>query len=189
MKPPLALALLALSLAGCRRDMADQARYKPLAPSEFYPDGAASRPLPAHTIARGHLNADSHFFGGRVKGELATEFPSPVTKEQLQRGQERFDIYCAPCHGRTGEGQGMIALRGFPPPPSFHQPRLREAPVGHFYEVITNGWGLMYPYAARVEPADRWAIIAYIRALQLSTNARLADADPAERARLEALPE
>jgi mono/diheme cytochrome c family protein len=187
MKPWLAIGALAL-LTACRQDMNDQAHHEPLERSTFFPDGAASRPLPAHTVARGDLREDAHFYTGRAKGELVTEMPAPVTKAELDRGRERFDIYCAPCHGRIGDGQGMIAQRGFPPPPTFHQPRLREAPVGHFYEVITNGWGLMYPYAARVAPADRWAIIAYIRALQLSQNANLADADPEERATLEGSP-
>jgi mono/diheme cytochrome c family protein len=185
MKGVVAICGLAL-LAGCRQDMNDQAHHEPLEHSDFFADGAASRPLPAHTIARGQLRADTHFYTGRSKGEPVTEMPAPVSQAQLLRGRERFDIYCAPCHGRTGDGQGMIAQRGFPPPPTFHQPRLREAPVGHFYEVITNGWGLMYPYAGRVAPADRWAIIAYIRALQLSQNAALADADASQRIKLEA---
>jgi mono/diheme cytochrome c family protein len=182
-------AALALAMIGCRRDMADQARYEPLEASEFFSDGAAARPLPAHTVPRGELRANTLFYTARTAGQLATELPAPVTRVQLVRGRERFDIYCAPCHGRTGDGQGMIAQRGFPPPPTFHQPRLREAPIGHFYDVITNGYGLMYPYASRVAPADRWAIAAYIRALQLSENAALADAEPAARQRLEALPQ
>ena len=176
---------IVLASAGCRRDMADQAHGKPLAVSEFFPDGAASRPLPAHTIARGELREDQHFFGGMNGKAEATTFPQPVTREMLERGRERYDIYCSVCHGLTGDGLGMIVRRGFPPPPSFHQDRLRQAPPGHYFQVITNGFGLMYPYAQRVEPADRWAITAYIRALQLSQNATLADADPADRAQLE----
>lgn len=175
-------------LIGCRRDMIDDARYKPLEPSGFFADGGASRPLPEHTLARGELRADEHYFTGRVKGQLVTDFPEPVTRAMLERGRQRFDIYCAVCHGQTGEGQGMIVRRGFPPPPSLHIDRLREIPVGHFYEVITNGFGVMYPYASRVEPADRWAIAAYIRALQLSQHATLADAEPEQRAKLEAMP-
>jgi mono/diheme cytochrome c family protein len=168
--------------------MADQARYEPLERSEFYPDGAAARPLPVHTVARGELRADTLFYTAHDGAKLTAELPAPVTRAQLERGQQRFDIYCAPCHGRTGDGQGMIAQRGFPPPPTLHQPRLREAPIGHFYDVMTNGFGLMYPYASRVEPTDRWAIAAYIRALQFSENATLADVEPAARAKLEALP-
>ncbi|MEA3212568.1 MAG: hypothetical protein QOE70_5625 [Chthoniobacter sp.] len=175
-----------LFLAGCRRDMADQAHHEPLEASTFFADGAASRPLPAHTIARGQLREDEHYFTGRVAGQLVNTFPAPVTRAQLERGRERFEIYCAVCHGRTGEGNGMIVQRGFPAPPSLHIDRLRDAPAGYFFEVMTNGYGLMYPYAARVEPADRWAIAAYLRALQLSQRATLADADPAERMKLEA---
>ena len=175
-------------LAGCRRDMMDGSRYKPLEPSGFFTDGGASRPLPQHTLARGELRADEHYFTGGVKGQLVTAFPEPVTRATIERGRQRFDIYCAVCHGRTGEGSGMIVRRGFPQPPSFHIDRLREVPVGHFYEVITNGFGVMYSYANRVEPADRWAIAAYIRALQLSQHAALADADPEQRAKLEAMP-
>lgn len=182
------LATAAL-LWGCRRDMLDNARYKPLEASEFFADGGASRPLPAHTVARGELRADAHYFTGRVQGQLASTFPEPITKATLERGRQRFEIYCAVCHGRTGEGQGMIVLRGFPPPPSLHIDRLREVPVGHFYEVITNGFGVMYSYANRVEPADRWAIAAYIRALQLSQHATLADAEPEARAKLGAAPQ
>jgi mono/diheme cytochrome c family protein len=177
--------LMYLLLAACRRDMADQAHHEPLEASPFFADGAASRPIPAHTIARGQLRGDEHYFTGRVGGQLVNTFPAPITRPQLERGRERFEIYCAVCHGRTGEGNGMVVQRGFPVPPSLLIDRLRDAPAGHFFEVITNGYGLMYPYAARVEPADRWAIAAYIRALQLSGHASLADAEPAQRAKLE----
>jgi mono/diheme cytochrome c family protein len=166
--------------------MAQQARYQPLEPSSFFSNGMASRPIPAHTIARGQLREDEHLYTGRVAGQLATTFPAPVTRAVLERGQQRFEIYCAVCHGRTGEGNGMIVQRGFPPPPSMHIDRLRNAPAGYFFEVITNGYGLMYSYATRVEPADRWAIAAYIRTLQFSQHATLADAEPQERANLEA---
>ena len=183
-----AVSLALLFLTGCRRDTADQPHYKPLAASEFFADRAASRPVPPHTVARGQLRSDEGFFTGRENGELVAELPMPATRAILERGRERYEIYCAVCHGRTGEGNGMIVQRGFPTPPSFHIDRLRDAPVGHFFEVITNGFGLMYPYAVRVEPADRWAIAAYIRALQLSQRAVLADADPAARAKLESSP-
>jgi mono/diheme cytochrome c family protein len=165
--------------------MADQAKLKPLGASDFFADGAASRVPPVHTVARDALPA-SPFSTGREKGELVTQAPVPVTAAQLERGRERYDIYCSVCHGRTGEGHGMIVQRGFPTPPSFHDPRLRAAPAGHYFEVITNGFGLMYPYGSRVAPADRWAIVAYIRALQLSEHATLADAAPDARAQLEA---
>jgi mono/diheme cytochrome c family protein len=120
----------------------------------------------------------------RGAGATMTKFPFPVTKTVLERGKERYEIYCAPCHGKTGAGDGMIVRRGFPLPPTYHQKRLREAPVGHFFDVITNGYGAMYPYAGKVEPEDRWAIVAYIRALQLSQNAKMSDVPANERANI-----
>jgi mono/diheme cytochrome c family protein len=175
-------------LSSCRRDMAQQAKYKPLQAATFFENGMASRPLPPHTIPRGQLREDELYFTGRLNGQLANVFPETVTRAMLERGRERFDIYCAVCHGASGKGDGMIVRRGFPAPPSLHLDRLRTAPAGHFYDVITSGFGVMYPYAARVAPADRWAIAAYIRALQLSQNSTLADVEPAEKAQLEALP-
>ncbi len=148
----------------------------------------ASRPLVPHTVARGQLDADETFYRGKVGTNLVEEFPIPITRQTLERGQERFNIYCSPCHGRTGEGNGMIVHRGFPAPPSYHIDRLRNAPVGHFFDVITQGYGVMYSYAERVKPADRWAIAAYIRALQKSHDARLADVPPQQRTTLEAQP-
>jgi mono/diheme cytochrome c family protein len=127
---------------------------------------------------------DEQYYTGKIGTNLVTTFPMPVTMDLLARGRERFDINCSPCHGRTGEGNGMVARRGFPAPPTFHQDRLRTAPVGHFFEVMTHGYGVMYSYAEHVDPADRWAIAAYIRALQLSHNARPEDAPPAQRANL-----
>jgi mono/diheme cytochrome c family protein len=181
------VVLLAVgALAGCRQDMNDQERLDALEASDFFPDGAASRPIPAGTVARGQLQEDTAFQTGHLTPtELANKLPMTLTAEVLRRGQERFNIYCSVCHGRTGEGTGMIVRRGFPQPPSFHTDRLREAPLGHFVQVITNGYGLMYSYASRVEPADRWAIAAYIRALQLSQHATLADAESAPRKQLE----
>ncbi len=179
------VALLALSVTACRRDMGQQAYHRPLDASSVFADGRAARPLPDHTIARGQLRADELFFTGHVDGKPVDLFPEPVTPAMIERGRQRFDIYCAVCHGRTGEGNGMIVRRGFPTPPSFHIDRLRSAPAGHFVEVINNGFGLMYSYASRVEPADRWAIAAYIRALQLSQHAGLADVLPDDRAKLE----
>jgi cytochrome c553 len=182
----LTLLLLALVSSGCRRDMFSQPSEKPLERSSFFRDNQmASRPIPAHTVARGQLDEDEAFYSGKIGTNLVTEFPMPVTREVLLRGQERFDIYCAPCHGRTGEGNGMIPQRGYPAPPSYHIDRLRTAPVGHLYDVITRGYGVMYSYASRVEPEDRWAIAAYIRALQLSHNAKIADVPEQQRAQLE----
>ncbi len=177
--------LLLIAAVGCRQDMFNQPRGKPLKESDFFQDGGASRPLPPHTVARGHLDEDTFYYAGRIGTNLVDSFPFPVTREVLQRGQERFNIYCSVCHGKTGEGNGMIVQRGFPAPPSYHIDRLRQAPVGHFFDVMTRGYGVMYPYASRVPPSDRWAIAAYIRALQLSQHAPL-DAVPAtERAQLE----
>lgn len=176
---------LLLLMTGCRPDMFQQPRYNPLSSSDFFEDGAGSRPLVPGTIARGHLDEDGAFYTGKIGTNLVTTFPFAVTREVLERGRERYDIYCSVCHGRTGEGNGMIPQRGFPTPPSYHIDRLRQAPVGHFFDVMTQGYGVMYPYASRVEPKDRWAIAAYIRALQLSHDARLADAPSADRARLE----
>jgi len=155
-----------------------------LAGSAFFEDGRASRPLVEGTVPRGYAKTDAHLYTGKVNGRLAETFPFPITRPILERGRERYDIFCAPCHGRDGYGEGMIIQRGFRPPPSFHTDRLRQAPVGHFFEVITNGFGTMYGYASRIRPEDRWAIIAYIRALQLSQNATLQDVPPAERRRL-----
>jgi cytochrome c553 len=185
---PLVL-LIGAAAAGCRRDMFQQPYSKPLKASDFFQDNhMASRPLVAHTIARGHLQADEVFYRGKIGTNLVDAFPFPITRETLERGQERFNIYCSPCHGRTGDGDGMIVRRGFPPPPSYHIDRLRQAPVGHFYDVITQGYGIMYSYAERVEPADRWAIAAYIRALQKSHAATLADVPTNERGELERTP-
>ena len=180
----LTLALLAGLNAGCRRDMFVQPKSNPLNASDFFANGAASRPLPANTVSREHLDADEKFYTGKIGTNDLAAIPVPVTMALLRRGQERFDIYCAPCHGRTGDGDGMVARRGFPSPPTYHQDRLRQAPIGHFFVVMTEGYGIMYSYAQRVPPADRWAIAAYIRALQLSHNARLQDAPPDEQARL-----
>jgi mono/diheme cytochrome c family protein len=180
-----ALLLSMALLAACGNNMRQQPKYTPLEPSSFFADGQSARPLPPDTVARGQLRTDEQRYTGKVNGTPVAELPYPVTKEILQRGQERFDVYCAVCHGRTGYGDGMIAQRGFPQPPSFHTDRLRDAPVGHFYDVITNGYGVMYSYAARVAPDDRWAIAAYIRALQLSQHASLDDVPPDERQKLE----
>lgn len=163
--------------AGCqylRQDMADQPKNKPLSPSEFFADGRSERPLIENTVARGAL-ADDELFVPKD----ANNFPVPINLELLERGEERYKIFCSPCHGLQGDGNGMIAMRGMKHPPSYHQDRLRQAPNGYFYDNITNGFGAMYGYSAQIPPRDRWAIIAYIRALQLSRNAKVSEL-PAE---------
>jgi Cytochrome C oxidase, cbb3-type, subunit III len=172
-------------LAGCRQDMHDQPRYEPLEPSTFFADGQSSRPLVEGTVARGHLRLDELLYTGKVNGEPSEAMPFPVTRELLGRGQERYNIYCTPCHDHVGNGQGMIVQRGLRPPPSFHIERLRAAPIGHFFDVITNGYGAMANYAVEVATVDRWAIAAYIRALQLSQHAEVAELPEADRRRLE----
>jgi mono/diheme cytochrome c family protein len=173
------------ALAACRQDMHDQPKYIPLRPSSFFDDGRSARPLPEHTVARGHLDEDVAFYTGRdASGKLVNEFPFPVTKEVILRGQERFNIYCTPCHDRTGSGNGMVPRRGFRRPPSYHIDRLRQAPVGHFVDVITTGLGAMQDYSAQVAPRDRWAIASYIRALQLSQGASINDIPSEARAQL-----
>jgi len=166
---------------GCQQKMADQPRYEPLQKSDFFEDQRASRPLVEGTVARDQLNADEQFYTGKTNNEAAKTFPFPVDRQVLLRGQERFTIFCSPCHSRIGDGQGMIVRRGFRLPPSLHIDRLREAPPGHFFDVITHGFGAMPDYAEQIPPRDRWAIVAYIRALQLSQNAPLADVPEKER--------
>jgi mono/diheme cytochrome c family protein len=165
--------------------MHDAPSYDPLQETTFFNNGAASRMLVANTVARGQLREDEHFYTGKVNGEPAAEFPMPITPAMMARGQERFNVFCSPCHGRTGMGNGMIVQRGFRQPPSFHEERLRNAPVGYFFDVMTNGFGAMQDYAAQVPPADRWAIAAYIRALQLSQRATVADVPPDRRGELD----
>lgn len=180
------LLLSALLLTGCRQDMQDQPKFIPLRPSSFFDDGRSERPLVEGTVARGHLNADTAFYTGKVGGKPVDTFPFPITREVLNRGQERFNIYCAPCHDRLGSGLGMIVRRGFdhPGPPSYHIDRLREAPDGYLFDVITNGLGAMPDYAAQITPADRWAIVAYVRALQYSQHASVNDVPPDARTEL-----
>jgi mono/diheme cytochrome c family protein len=169
-----ALAPLAalLALAACKQDMIQQRKYEVYERASLWPDNTAARPLPAGVVAQGDIARDD-----------AARQPPPVTPALLARGQERYGIYCSPCHGIAGEGDGMIVHRGFPQPPSYHSERLRNAPARHFFDVITEGYGVMYPYAARVAPADRWAIAAYIRALQTSHAVAVAEA-PEARERL-----
>ncbi|MBV8202697.1 MAG: cytochrome c [Acidobacteria bacterium] len=155
--------------------MQNQNKMRPYRESTFYPDGASARPLPAHTVARGDLRADEALYTGIRGGKPVADIPFPVTREVLLRGEQRYDIFCSPCHGRVGDGRGMIVTRGYKQPPSFHSEQLRNAQVGWFFSVMTQGFGVMPSYAAQVTVADRWAIAAYVRALQYSQNARLAD--------------
>jgi mono/diheme cytochrome c family protein len=179
-----AVASLALG-SGCRQDMHDQPKYKPLAASTFFRDGQSARPLVSGTVARGHLHEDEEFYSGKTaSGELLAVFPMAVTADALKRGRERFDIYCSPCHDRTGAGLGMVVRRGFKQPPSLHVERLRQAPPGHFFDVMASGFGAMPDYRSQISAADRWAIAAYIRVLQKSQQATLADAPPEEAAKL-----
>lgn len=176
------VALLAgvLCATGCRQDMHNQPRYKPFAASTFFGDGRSERPTIEDTVARGQLHLDQARYTGKTNGKDIDYLPIQITRSDVARGQERFNIYCSPCHGRLGDGHGMIVLRGLRQPPSYHDPRLVNAPVGHFFDVMTNGYGAMYSYASRVAVDDRWRIAAYIRALQLSQNAPadMAQANP-----------
>jgi hypothetical protein len=173
-RAPFAAALLfflcGIGLLGCgyslRQDMANQPRENPLSPSSFFPDGRSERPWAENTVAHGELANDA-----LLVPKDSNVFPLPLTMELLQRGQERYGIFCQPCHGIQGDGQGMVAMRGMKHPPSFHQDRLRAEPNGYIYDVVTNGFGAMYGYSAQIPTRDRWAIIAYLRALQLSRNA------------------
>jgi mono/diheme cytochrome c family protein len=180
------LGCLAIVTWGCRQDMHDQPKFIPLRESSFFGDARSARPIVAGTVARGQLRENTVLYTGKSNGADATEFPFPITQHVMARGQERFNIYCSPCHGRTGQGNGMIVQRGYRQPPTYHQDRLRQAPVGHFFDVITNGFGAMPDYATQVKPEDRWAIVAYIRALQLSEHATMADVPETQRGALDA---
>jgi mono/diheme cytochrome c family protein len=170
-----ASALALLTLTACRQDMHDQPRYKPLAESTFFPDHRASRPKVEGTVARGQLRIDEARYTGQIDGEDIDQFPIPISKADIERGQTRFNIYCTPCHGRIGDGNGMIVLRGFRQAASYYSDSLEKAPVGHYFNVISNGYGAMPSYASRIQPDDRWRLIAYIRALQLSESASVND--------------
>jgi mono/diheme cytochrome c family protein len=177
-------ALALLTLTACRQDMQDQPRYKPLAGSEFFSDGRSARPMVEGTVARGQLHIDEARYTGKIGGDDVDQFPIPIAKADIERGQGRFNVYCSPCHGRLGDGNGMVVLRGFRQPPSYYSERLVNAPVGHYFDVVTNGFGAMASYASRVQPDDRWRIIAYIRALQLSESASVNDLPPDQRQNL-----
>jgi mono/diheme cytochrome c family protein len=184
----LASVVLAASLAAtggaCRQDMHDQPKYKPYRASDFFGDGRSVRdPIPG-TVARGQLREDAYLETGKAGDKFADAFPFAVTADVMKRGQQRFEIYCTPCHDRLGSGNGMVVRRGYRRPPSLHIDRLRQAPHGYFFDVITNGFGAMPDYAAQIPVKDRWAIVAYIRALQLSQNATMADVPPSARGEL-----
>jgi len=164
-----------LLFTGCRQDMHDQPRLKPFRQSDFFADLRSARLPVQGTVARGQLHEDSYFYSGKLGNNPGDYMPFPVTEEVLVRGQQRFNIYCAPCHSRLGDGNGMIPQRGFRHPPSFHDERLRKAPLGYFFDVMTNGFGAMPDYASQIPVRDRWCIVAYIRALQLSQGATMAD--------------
>ena len=171
-----ALLLVLAVTCACRIDMHVQPRYNPLSRSDFFTDGRSARPLVEGTVARGQLHEDAYFYTGKIGDNPGNVMPFPVTKEVLERGQERFNIFCAPCHSRVGDGNGFVPSRGFSKkPPSFHIDRLEKAPAGYFFDVITNGFGIMPDYASQIPVRDRWNIIAYVRALQLSQNASMSD--------------
>lgn len=155
--------------------MHDQPRFKPLAQSDFYSDLRSARPPVEGTVAQGQLHEDTYFYTGKIGNNPGDYMPFPVTEQVLARGRERYNIYCAPCHSRLGDGNGMIVQRGFKRPPSYHDERLRKAPLGYFFDVMTNGFGAMPDYASQIPVRDRWSIVAYIKALQLSQNATSAD--------------
>jgi mono/diheme cytochrome c family protein len=209
----LGILLLTVAAIGCRQDMADQPKYLPLEQSDLFADKQASRPLEPGTVARGYLQEDSAFFTGAKETDIqpawvsaligagtvwnvvalsvpmqepVAEFPFPITEAVMKHGQERFNIYCAVCHDRVGTGHGRIVQRGYIHPPSFHTDRLRKAPVGHFFQVITRGFGAMPDYAQQISPSDRWAIVAYVRALQESQNTPLKDIPEEVQRRLDA---
>jgi hypothetical protein len=164
-----------LVLAGCRQDMHNQPKFVPQRGTTFFADGRSARPQVANTIGRDQLHQDAYFYTGLQDGKEGDGFPLPLTPAVMERGQERYNLYCTPCHSRVGNGNGMIVQRGYKPAGNFHTDRLRNAPLGHFFAVITNGYGAMPDYSAQLTPEDRWAVAAYIRALQLSQNAKSSD--------------
>ena len=184
-----AAVLMAVALlSACRQDMHNQPKYRGLRSSAFFPDGSSARTLVEGTVARGTLQTDEAFFTGKNGSTLVTELPFPVDEKVLDRGEERFNIYCTPCHDRTGSGNGIVVQRGYRQPPSFHTDRLEKVEIGHFFEVMTNGFGAMPDYRVQISPRDRWNIAAYIRALQLSQHAAAADVPGGDPAKLAPAP-
>ncbi len=191
MQRALMIALLSVGVAGataCRQDMHDAPRFEPLEKSDFYEDHRSERPLIEDTVPRGWLMADDAYATGKVNNQFVAELPAavPLSLDLLKRGEQRFNIYCSPCHGRTGEGNGIVVQRGYKQPPSYFDRRLRAQPIGYFYDVISHGFGQMPDYAAQIQPQDRWAIAAYVRALQVSRHANVADVPAADRPQLDA---
>lgn len=185
------LILIAAAFAlgtACRQDMQDQPKYKPLGQNRFFPDGRDSRPIPAGTIALDELNDTDAYHTGAANGAFLDTIPAHVDAQLMERGRDRYDIFCSPCHGRLGDGNGMVAQRGVRAPANFHTDRLRAVPPGYIFQVITNGYGGMGDYGDQVPVDDRWAIVAYIRALQLSRDATLADVPAGDRSQLGAQP-
>jgi hypothetical protein len=180
LRHPVLVALVAVAGLGCRQDMHDQPKYEPYEKSDFFTDGSAMRPFVEGTVARGLLREPTPFNTGKSGDEYVSELPVPLTAELLARGREEFRVFCSPCHGRTGRGDGVIVQRGFKRPISYHVDRLRHSPVGYFFDVITNGYGAMLNYASQIPVEDRWAIVAYVRTLQLSQYAPVTDV-PADR--------
>jgi len=170
------MVCLVVTAAGCRQDMHNQPKYRPLRVTAFFADGSSSRPIPEGTVARGTLQTGAAFFTGKNGAMLVSELPFPVTQEVLDRGQQRFNIYCTPCHDATGSGNGLVVQRGYPRPQTYHSDRLRQIEVGYFFDVMTNGFGRMPDYKAQITPRDRWNIAAYIRTLQRSQHATVEDA-------------
>ena len=182
--PLAAAALLAFTGVGCRQDMHDQPKAKPQSKSAFFADGMTARQPVEGTVVHGDLREDDHLYRGKINGAFATTFPFPIDEKVMARGRDRYDIFCAPCHGRTGLGNGMVVQRGHKIAQSHHIDRLREQPPGYWFDVITNGFGAMYGYAPQIAVNDRWAIVAYVKALQLSRAATLDDVPEAERGAL-----
>jgi mono/diheme cytochrome c family protein len=175
----------AFLMTGCRNEMYDQAKVKPLSEGTFFANGQNARPLPPDTVARGFLREDKAMYAGiGPDGKFVTELPVQLNRALLERGRERFDIFCSPCHGKQGDGLGMIVERGFKQPSSFHGDRLRQQPLGYFFDVMTQGFGQMSSYASQVPPDDRWAIAAYIRVLEFSQHAPVAELPPADQKEL-----
>ncbi|PYX93223.1 MAG: quinol:cytochrome C oxidoreductase [Acidobacteria bacterium] len=168
-------------IAGCRQDMHDQPKYIPLRESDFFGDMRSARPLPVGVVARGHLNEDTYLYTGKINGNLGNVFPFPITEQDMKRGQQRYNIYCTPCHSPIGDGNGTVVQRGYKRPPAYNDPKLLQAPVGHYFDVMTNGYGAMPDYSSQISVEDRWRIAAYIKALQLSQRATLADVPPEKR--------
>lgn len=173
-----------LALAGCRQDMHNQPKYVPYRSSEFFKDGLSERQQVVGTVARGELHENTYFYSGKVGLKEGDQFPFPITQAVMERGRERYDIYCSPCHSRVGDGNGMIVKRGYRQAANFHLERYLSQPVGHYYDVITHGQGAMPEYASQIEPADRWAIAAYIRALQYAQSGSMADVPADQRGEL-----